>query len=106
MLTALAALLVALAAPPAPRPNVVLILVENLGAELGVAGDPVDTPNLDALAKRGRRFAAAYAQHPLSVPSRFAIAIGRRPQATGVLATPSRRLDGAVPIQEAFAAAG
>lgn len=106
MLTALAALLVALAAPPAARPDVVLILAEDLGAELGVAGDPLDTPNLDALAKRGRRFAAAYAQHPLSAPSRFSIVLGRRPQSTGVVATPSRRIDGAVGIQEAFAAAG
>lgn len=105
----LTALLLALALRPeaaAPRPNVVLVLVENLGAELGVAGDPVDTPNLDALAKRGRRFSAAFAQHPLSVPSRFAIVVGRRPQTTGVLATASGRLDGVVSLPEAFAAAG
>ncbi len=102
-----AALLAPAATPAAPsRPNVVLILAESLGAELGAAGDPVDTPNLDALARRGRRFAAAYAQHPLSVPSRFAIAVSRRPQTTGVLAAPSRRLAEGVPIQEAFAAAG
>jgi arylsulfatase A-like enzyme len=41
----------------APRPNVLLILADDMGfSDLGCYGGEIDTPNLDALAKGGLRF--------------------------------------------------
>ncbi|MGL4553177.1 MAG: arylsulfatase [Gemmataceae bacterium] len=61
-----AALLVLLAALPAARaeaarPNVVLILADDLGfSDLGCYGGEINTPNLDALAAGGLRFTRFY----------------------------------------------
>jgi len=51
---------------------------EHQRAVTGCYGDPiVRTPNLDALARRGTRFANAYCNAPLCVPSRASFATGR-----------------------------
>jgi len=48
------------AAEPA-KPNVVLILADDLGfSDLGCYGSEIETPNLDALAKNGLRFTQFY----------------------------------------------
>ena len=45
----------------AVRPNVLLILVDDLKPALGCYGDPLaKTPHIDALASRGMRFDLAY----------------------------------------------
>ena len=45
----------------AERPNVVLIMADDLGfADLGCYGGEIETPNLDALAKDGLRFSQFY----------------------------------------------
>jgi choline-sulfatase len=52
---------------------------------MGCAGHPdILTPNLDALAARGTRFANAYTNSPICVPSRAAMATGRYPHQIGV----------------------
>lgn len=44
-----------------PKPNVLLILADDLGfSDLGCYGGEIDTPNLDALAKNGLRFTRFY----------------------------------------------
>ncbi len=66
--------------PAAPkRPNVLWIMSdEHNPYVLGCYGDPiVETPNIDSLAATGVRFANAYCQHPLCVPSRSALMTGR-----------------------------
>lgn len=51
---------------------------------LGCYGHPlVKTPNLDALARRGTRFANAYTNSPLCVPARACFATGRYVHETG-----------------------
>jgi arylsulfatase A len=69
----------AFAAPGSP--NVVLIVVDDLGwADFGCYGSRFhDTPNIDALARRGVRFTDAYAACPVCSPSRAAILTGRYP---------------------------
>src|SRR5215475_1360076 len=57
--------------------NVVLIIADDLGMQVGCYGDKgIKTPNLDALAKRGSRFTRAYATVSSCSPSRASIFTG------------------------------
>src|SRR6266540_3203617 len=92
-----------------PKPNVLLVMVDDLNVRLGCYGYPVRTPAIDGLAREGRRFDRAYCQVPSCSPSRTSLLTGWRPERTGVwdnLQTPRERLTGAVPLQEHFHANG
>lgn len=60
------------------RPNIILIVADDLGwAELGAYGQRrLATPSVDALAARGARFDAAYSTAPVCAPSRCSILTG------------------------------
>ena len=64
--------------PPASKPNIVFILVDDLGVEcLGCYGSPYyKTPNIDKLAAGGARFLEAYSE-PLCTPSRVQLLTGK-----------------------------
>jgi len=64
-----------------PRPNVVLILCDDLGyGDIGCYGSKaVKTPNIDRMAQSGARFDNFYAGSPLCTPSRFSVLTGRYP---------------------------
>jgi arylsulfatase A len=66
------------------RPNIVLIMADDMGAEcLGCyGGTSYKTPNLDRLAAEGMRFENAYCT-PLCTPTRVQILTGRYPFRTG-----------------------
>ena len=68
------------------RPNVVIILADDLGArDLGCTGSTFyETPNIDALSKRGTVFTNAYSACPVCSPTRAAIMTGRYPARVGV----------------------
>jgi arylsulfatase A-like enzyme len=52
---------VCLAAGPASRPNIVILLADDMGySDLGCYGGEIETPTLDALAKNGLRFLQFY----------------------------------------------
>ncbi len=81
-------LLAASAAPRRERPNVILILADDLGSidlHCYGAGD-LSTPNLDDLARRGLRFTQSYIASPVCSPSRAALLTGRYPQRAGLTA--------------------
>lgn len=73
------------AAAPA-RPNVVVILADDLGwRDLRCAGSVWhDTPNLDRLAAQGTRFTHGYAAAPICSAARAALLTGRSPARLGL----------------------
>ena len=81
----LAGIAPALAAPPGRRPNVLLILVDDLKPALGAFGDTAAvTPKIDELAARGVRFERGYANQAVCAPSRFNLMLGSRSTSTGL----------------------
>jgi arylsulfatase A len=80
---------------PAKKPNVVILLVDDMGY-----GDPgcynpqskIATPNIDRLAREGLRFTDAHAPGPLCHPSRYGLMTGRYPFRTDVSRWPKQPL--------------
>ena len=67
------------------KPNVLLILVDDLKPALGCYGDPhAITPNIDALVQRGMRFDLAYCNQAVCAPSRFTLMLGSHSTSTGL----------------------
>lgn len=75
LLVATARLLIA--GPAAPRPNILWILGDDLGAELGCYGDrAAQTPHLDRLASEGVRYTRFFTTAPVCSSSRSAFMTG------------------------------
>ena len=68
------------------RPNIVFILVDDLGfMDIG-ANNPncfYETPHIDQLAKSGMRFTNGYAANPVCSPTRYSILTGKYPTRVG-----------------------
>jgi N-sulfoglucosamine sulfohydrolase len=61
----------------APKPNIVLIMAEDIGNDLACYGTPgVETPTLDRLANEGIRYTRFYTNSPICSPSRTALMLG------------------------------
>ena len=74
----------ALFANERPKPNVILILADDLGWQDVKCYDidqpsPYETPHIDQLAKEGVMFWQAYSPAPTCAPSRGAILAGKHP---------------------------
>ncbi|MCU0857948.1 MAG: sulfatase-like hydrolase/transferase, partial [Pontiellaceae bacterium] len=79
----------------AKKPNVLLIVIDDLRTELDCYGEKgLHTPNIDRLAHKGMLFHNAYDQYPVCNPSRSSFLSGLRPEETGILNNeiPFRRL--------------
>jgi arylsulfatase A len=72
-------------APASARPNIILILADDLGwADLGCYGNTFnETPNIDRLAKQGMRFTQFYAG-PVCSPTRASIQSGQNQARLGI----------------------
>ena len=79
----------------AERPNVVIVLADDLGwADTGAyGGTAIQTPNVDRLAAEGLRFTDAYASSPVCSPTRAALQTGLHPARLGMhdILNPHRR---------------
>lgn len=66
-------------AEAAPRPNILVIVGDDMGyADLGVHGcKDIPTPHLDSLAQSGVRFASGYVSGPYCSPTRAGLLTGR-----------------------------
>lgn len=73
------------AAPPAEsRPNIVIILADDLGfSDLGCYGGEIATPNIDRLAAEGVRFSQFY-NNARCCPTRAALLTGLNPHQAGL----------------------
>ncbi|MCC7236147.1 MAG: sulfatase-like hydrolase/transferase [Bryobacterales bacterium] len=71
---------------PSARPNIVLILADDLADwMLGCYGNrEIRTPNIDLLARSGTRFQNSFVCTPISSPSRATLFTGRTPSQHGI----------------------
>src|SRR4051812_24705104 len=79
MLLAILGALPAFAADPAARPNILIIVADDLGnGDLGVQGaTDLLTPNVDSIARNGVRFTNGYVSCPVCSPTRAGLLTGR-----------------------------
>ena len=99
LLTLLALATTAVSAGESRRPNVILIVADDLGisALSGYGSDSFRTPHLDRMAAEGMRFQHAYAT-PVCGPSRVSLMTGRYPCRTG--ATNNATAEKVSPLEE------
>ncbi len=80
----LLALLCSSSATAADRPNILLLMAEDMSPRVGAFGDTVAvTPNLDALAAEGVRYTNTFTTAGVCAPSRAAHILGMHQVATG-----------------------
>jgi len=80
----LAGLILPFSAIAAERPNIVLIMVDDMGySDISPYGGEIDTPNLAALAKNGLRFTQFY-NSACCCPTRASLLTGLHPHETGI----------------------
>jgi arylsulfatase A-like enzyme len=72
-------------AAPASRPNILVIVADDLGyGELGCQGHKdIPTPHIDSLAQNGVRFTSGYVSCPVCSPTRAGLMTGRYQQRFG-----------------------
>src|SRR6476619_6045786 len=88
------ALISPVTAQTAERPNILWLIGENIGLDLGCYGRKlVETPNLDSLAANGLRFTRVFATSPSCAPSRSAFFTGVYQTTTDTHAMRSHRDD-------------
>src|SRR5207302_6504743 len=98
LLTPVVALCLALATPPAEaaeparRPNVLVVIPDQLRAQaLGCMGNPdVRTPHIDRLAAEGVLFRQTFANTPVCCPARATLLTGKYPHRHGLVANDLR----------------
>ena len=90
-------------AQTARKPNVVFILVDDMGyADLSSVGSKdIRTPHIDRLAKEGVKLTQMYSNGPVCTPTRAAFITGRYQQRTGLeWAINSNEKDTGLPVEE------
>jgi arylsulfatase A-like enzyme len=90
------------AADPTPRPNILLIVADDLGyADVGIHGcKEFATPHIDAIANGGVRFTSAYVSGAVCAPSRAGFLTGRYQDRFGFQGNPAPGSDWGLPVEE------
>lgn len=90
---------------PAPRPNILFILADDLGyGDLGCYGQRlVPTPHIDSLAAAGLRFTQCYSGTTVSAPSRSCLLTGTHSGHTPVRGNVELQPEGQYPLPEGSA---
>ncbi len=71
-------------APRAPRPNIVLIMADDMGfSDIGCYGGEIGTPNIDQIAREGVRF-TRFTNEARCCPTRAALMTGLYPHQAGI----------------------
>ena len=91
-----------LTAASADRPNIVMIVADDLGyRELGCFGQQkIRTPHLDGLAKQGMRLTQHYSGNAVCAPSRCVLMTGKHPGHAFVRSNKSTPPEGQYPIPD------
>lgn len=80
------------AAPSQAKPNVIVILADDLGFnDISANGGRIPTPNIDALAASGTRYTSGYVTAAVCAPSRAALMAGRQQTRFGYEFNPVQR---------------
>jgi arylsulfatase A len=92
ILTSVVALASVVVAPNASPPNVLVLLIDDMGySDLPAFGSKnVSTPHIDALVASGARFTQWISAAPICTPSRAALQTGRYPIRTGCIGNVER----------------
>lgn len=86
LLIGAALLLAALTTQAQRKPNIVVILADDLGyGDIGTFGaTDIRTPNIDGLAEKGIKLTSFYSSSPVCSPTRAALITGRYPRRLGI----------------------
>ncbi|MEY4033981.1 MAG: hypothetical protein RL492_1175 [Verrucomicrobiota bacterium] len=89
--------LLPLALPAADRPNILFVLIDDMGwGDFSCFGNTeAKTPNIDRLAAEGLRFTQFYVNSPICSPSRCALLTGQYPQRWKITSYLNNRADNA-----------
>lgn len=99
----LACLLLSVPLHAAEKPNIVLIMVDDMGySDLRPWGGEIDTPNLDSLAKNGLRFTQFY-NSARCCPTRATLMTGLHPHEVGIGHMTGEERDGDKSVPPAYA---
>lgn len=80
---------------PAASPNIVVIVLDDVGfSDLGAFGGEIQTPAIDALAREGLRY-NRFDSKAVCTPTRAALLTGRNPQTVRLPDLPAARVDAA-----------
>jgi arylsulfatase A-like enzyme len=96
------------AAAPAQRPNILLILPDQMrGSAMGCDGNvDVKTPNIDRMAAEGVLFRRTYANVPVCCPARAILLTGTYPHVNGMIANDLRLRESELTIAKILRDAG
>jgi arylsulfatase A-like enzyme len=90
----------------APRPNILLILADDMGySDIGCFGGEISTPNIDSLAQRGIRFTHFY-NNAVCMPTRASLMTGLYPHQVGAADAANLTSDNNVTVAEVLRTAG
>src|SRR5262245_13135872 len=104
LLTAAVAFALPVGAAADRKPNILIIVADDMGyADLGVQGcKDIPTPNIDALAQAGTRCSNGYVSGPFCSPTRAGIIMGRYQTRFGQECNPGAKgTDIGLPLSEA-----